>query len=185
MPAFGGFSWIDLLILSLLVVGLGVGYAQGLVRQIMGLAALYIATILAAQYFFIVAGWVHLVFTNAPVRIANAFAFFSILITVVTLINFLATDAYGTIRLEMFPLLDTFGGSILGLATMFIVIVVALPVLAFATSEPLPYLEPTRILIVDGLGMSRLVPLFAALKPRLLDALAPWLPGGLPAILTL
>src|SRR5574341_756288 len=178
MPSFGGFNWFDLLILILLTLGVAIGYAPGVVRQIMGIAALYIATILAAQYFFVVAGWIRFVFTNAPIRIANALAFFIILSATLALINYLAADAYSSTRLEMFPLLDSFGGGTLGLATTFISIIVALPVLAFATSEPLPFLEPTRLLIAQGLEASRFVPLFASLKPALLNVLAPWLPGG-------
>lgn len=184
MPSFIGFNWIDALILLVLAFGLAIGYAQGLLRQIFGIAALYIAMVLAAQYFFAVAGFIRSIFTNAPIRIVNAVGFFIILIAIVTLINFLAADAYRSTRLEIFPLLDNLGGSALGLMTQFIFIIVAIPVLAFATSEPLPYLEPTRILIVQGLEGSRFVPVFVALKPVLLNVLSPWLPGGLPAILS-
>ena len=45
MPVY----WLDVVILFLLVLGLGIGYAQGLVRQAIGLAALYIGAILGAQ----------------------------------------------------------------------------------------------------------------------------------------
>ncbi len=185
MFSIGGLNWFDFLIIVLLAFGLAIGYMQGLLRQVIGLAALYIATILAAQYYVVVSGWIRFIFPQTPLRFANAFGFFIILIVISSAINWLATDAYRMTKLRMFPLLDHLGGSIFGLVSMTIIITVAIPVLGFATSEALPVGEPTRFLIAQGLQTSRLAPLFDSLKPVLLHALGPWLPGGLPSIFNL
>lgn len=185
MSLLGGLNWLDLLILVTLIVGLGIGYVQGLLRQVIGLAALYVGAILGAQYFTVVAGWIRVIFSQAPSKFINALAFFIILGVVASVINWLFFDAYRSTRLRLFPLIDHLGGSWLGFATTVITISLALPVITFAVGEPWPLSEPTRFLVSAGLQTSRLVPVFDLLKPSLLDTLGPWLPGGLPSIFNL
>src|SRR5512141_1721050 len=106
MGLLGGLNWLDLVILILLLVGLGIGYAQGLLRQVMNLAALYIGAVLGAQYYTIVAGWFRIFFDNPPPRLINAIGFVLILILVSSLINWLANDAYRSTPLRFYPLFD-------------------------------------------------------------------------------
>jgi uncharacterized membrane protein required for colicin V production len=185
MSFLGGFSWLDALILSLLIAGLVVGYAQGLLRQIVGLAALYVGAILGAQYYGLIAGAIRYVFANAPVHFVNALAFFIIVLGVTTLIEWLVFDAYRMTKLQFMPAVDHIGGSLLCLTTTVVAVSMCLPVIAFAVGESWPFGEPTRFLLMTGMQTSRLVPIFDFLKPGLLNALGPWLPGGLPAIFNL
>lgn len=185
MSIFGVLNWLDVAILLVLLIGLGIGYFQGLLRQMIGLAAMYIGAILGAQYYTIVAGWIRLFFATPPVRFVNAFGFFLILLAVTALVSWLAYDAYRATRLRLFPVIDHLGGGVLGLITVVIMVILALPVITFASSEPWPWAEGTRYLIVSGLQTSRLLPVFDLFKPGLLNALGPWLPGGLPSIFNL
>lgn len=182
MSLLGGLNWLDLFILITLIVGFGVGYVEGLLRQVIGLGALYVGAIIGAQYFTVVAGWIRVIFSQAPSKFVNALAFFIILGVVTSVINWLFFDAYRSTRLRLFPLIDHLGGIVLGLVTTAITIGLALPVITFAVGEPWPLAEPTRFLVIEGLQTSRLLPVFDLLKPSLLDALGPWLPGGLPSI---
>ncbi len=177
--------WLDIVILLLLIVGLAIGYAQGLVRQVIGLAALYIGAILGAQYYTVVAGWVHALFPGPSSRAVNAFGFFVILIAVVSLLNWLAFDAYHATKLNLFPLIDHMGGSILGLITTVIIISFCVPILTFATGEPWPWSEAARYNLITGLQSSRFLVVFQLFTPGLLGTLAPWLPNGLPSIFNL
>ncbi|MBI4787274.1 MAG: CvpA family protein [Chloroflexi bacterium] len=185
MGFLGGFNWLDVLVLFALIIGLGVGYAQGMLRQMIGLAALYVGAILGAQYYTVIAGAIRFVFNNAPSRFVNALGFFAILLIVTSLINWLAFDAYRSTNLKLFPIIDHLGGSILGLITTVIVISLFLPIVTFGAAEPWPWAEQTRLLIVAGIQTSRLLPIFDLFKPGLLNALGPWLPGGLPSIFNL
>ena len=185
MGLLGGFNWLDVLVLAALIIGLGVGYAQGMLRQMIGLAALYVGAILGAQYYTIIASIIRHVFNNAPARFVNALGFFTILFIVTSLLNWLAYDAYRSTHLKIFPLIDHLGGSILGLITAVIAISIFLPIVTFGAMEPWPWAEPTRLLINTGLQTSRLLPVFDLFKPGLLNALGPWLPGGLPSIFNL
>ncbi len=185
MPTIGGFNWFDLLLLILFGLGLTVGYSQGFLRQVMGLAALYVATIIATQYFIPFSGFLRSVFFLTESRIWNAVAFFLILIGIASIINFLAADAYRLTKLRMFPLLDHLTGMILGLITIVIILSLVLPILTFVTSEPMPYFDSVRSNVALGMQTARLMPLFQAVKPLILNAITPWIPGGLPSLFNL
>jgi uncharacterized membrane protein required for colicin V production len=186
MNPIGGFNWLDFLIFFLIIASMAVGYAQGLLRQVIGLAALYIGAILGAQYYTVVGGWIRFFsFQTSTNRFLNAFSFFVILIFVTSVINWLAYDAYRSTKLHLFPLVDQLGGTLLGLASMLILLSLILPVITFATSEPWPWSETARQFIITGFRMSRLLPVFDEFKPLLLSALSPWLPTGLPSLFNL
>ena len=186
MDLLRGLNWLDLLLLVFMIISFGVGYAQGMLRQVVGLAVLYVAAILSTQYYVPLSDFMRRLFSQtSPSKFVNAFAFFVILIFVTSLLNWLALDAYRSTKLRLFPALDHLGGSLLGLVTIGIIVTLALPAVAFATGEPWPWSETARGVIVNGLQTSRLVPLFELLKPMLLDGLRPWLPAGLPSIFNL
>lgn len=182
----GGLNLIDLLLMGLFVAAMAIGYIQGLLRQVIGLAVLYVAAILGAQYFPTVSDWLVIVFRlTAPTRFVNAAAFFLIVIVVALLLNVLAFDAYRATKLHLFPLVDHFGGSLLGLAMVIIAITLILPVVNFAMVAPWTGSDSIRLMIRDSVHTARLVPFFDALKPALLSTLGPWLPAGMPAIFEL
>lgn len=182
MGLLGGLNWLDLLVLMTLIVGLTIGYAQGLLRQVMNLAALYIGAVLGAQYYTIISGWFRIFFENAPARFINAIGFVIILVVVSSLINWLASDAYRSTELRIFPTLDHLIGALLGVVTVVILITVLVPIVTFASVESWPWAEETRYAIVNGLETSRVLPAFGSFKPMLLSGLGPWLPGGIPSL---
>jgi uncharacterized membrane protein required for colicin V production len=178
----GGFNWLDALLLLLLFVSLLVGYTQGLMRQLIGLAALYVAAILGAQYHTLLGGGFRTFLTELPSRFINGLAFFTIVIFVTSLVTWLMLDAYQSIRLSLYPVLDHLGGSVASILTTVLAITLCLPVLSFAALEMWPSMEPARLFVNDGLNASRMLQVFESLKPLLLSVLSPWLPGGLPSI---
>lgn len=181
-----GLNWVDLVIVLIAVFSLVVGYVGGMLRQIIWLAALYIATVLGAQYYSLVGGWIRaLTFQPHPSRIVNAIAFLIIVFIVSFLLSWLAADAYPTGKLKLLPWVNQIGGSLLALVTVVVVISIALGVLAFSTGETWLGYEEMRFTLMGGMRGSLLVPFFEALKDPLLKALLPWLPSGLPSIFNL
>ena len=197
-----GLNWIDLAILLLAIFSLVIGFVQGMLRQVIGLAALYIATILGAQYHSMVGGWIRaLTFQTHPSRIVNAVAFLIIVVGISFLLSWLANDAYHSTKdrgvrrtkdtesvptaLKIFVLLDPIGGSIMALATMIIATSLVLSILLFSVGEPWPENESLRFTLSGGLNSSLLVPIFESFKDTLLKAIIPWLPAGLPSIFNL
>ncbi|MBI3913032.1 MAG: CvpA family protein [Chloroflexi bacterium] len=181
----GGFNGLDIFILALVVVGIAVGFAQGLLRQVIGLAALYVGAILGAQYYNVLGGFLRFVLSSAPSKFINAIAFFIIVFAVSAIINFLVRDAYQSTKLRIFPVVDQLGGAIVGLVSPLITLTLVLPVIIFAASEPWPFFDQTRYLVTTALQTSRLLPIFEYFKPVILDAVGPWLPAGLPALFNL
>jgi uncharacterized membrane protein required for colicin V production len=186
MNLVGGFNWLDFLIFLVVIGSMIIGYSQGLLRQVIALAALYISVILGAQYYPLVSDWIRgLTFQTSTNKFLNAFAFFVILIFVNSVINWLAYDAYRSTKLRLTPLIDQFGGTVLGLVIAVVGISIAVPVITFATSEPWPWSETARRLMIAGIQTSQVLPIFNEFKPLLLSALLPWLPTGLPSLLNL
>ncbi len=180
-----GVNWVDAVLLLSLVVGVAVGYAQGVIRQMLGLLALYIGTILGAQYFSLLAQGIRMVLVGVPGRFVNALAFFFIVIAVTAIVNWLVFDAYRSTRINRFPILDHFGGGALGLLSTMVVVGFCLPVIVFATREPTPWAEQARLAVANGMQTSEMVRFFELFKPGLLSLIAPWMPGGLPSIFNL
>ena len=181
----GGLNWIDLIILFLVLSSLAVGFAQGMLRQIIGLAALYVATILATQYYTTVGDFIRAIIFQPTSRFLNAISFFVIVVVVWLLISWLAFDAYSSTKVRLFPLLDQLGGSILSLVTLIAILSLTLPIITFVVGETWPGNEATRASIEQGLLTARLVPVFEVLKPLFLSGILPWLPHGLPSIFNL
>jgi len=180
-----GLNWIDVILLLLIVTSLAIGFAQGMFRQMIGLAALYIAMILAAQYYIPVSNFIRAVIFQPTSRFLNAIAFFIIVVAVWSLITWMAFDVYSSTKLRLFPLVDQLGGSILSLVTTVVALTLILPVILFMVGEPWPSNELIRVGIETGMETSRLVPIFTAMKPAILTSLTPWLPLGLPSIFNL
>ena len=186
MPSFGIFNWFDIAIFLIVAVGLLVGYTQGLLRQIIGLASLYLATIVATQYYIPFSNLIYGGMGIAPSRFVSLVSFVVIFFGLSTLINILVSDAYQMIRLRIFPTLDQFGGSFLGLVTYVILLSLFLPIMQFVSGEPLPFFDNLRAALIQGMQNSQLVPVFVFLRRDLLNAIAPWLPNGqIPSIFNL
>lgn len=181
----GNFSWVDLVILLIVGAGVLVGYTQGLLRQIVGLGALYLSTILATQNFIGLSSWINNLFKLPSSRFVNVISFLFILLAIAALINLLAADAYRMTKLKIAPTLDQVGGSFLGLVTIMILLIFLIPILRFVTGEPFPYFETARTGIIQGMETSRIVPLILYYRPLVLGTISPWVPGGLPALFDL
>lgn len=178
-----GFNWLDFILIVLLLVGMAIGYAQGLLRQVIGLAALYIGAVIATQYFQVLSRGIANFLNTSPDQLTNAVCFFVILFAIMGIINFLAFDAYRVTRLNIFPLLDHLGGMIIGLTSMWILLSLAVNVLQFATTaSSWAQVENARQVLSSGLGTSVMVPITTSTLPLIISSIRPWLPAGLPAI---
>lgn len=181
-----GYNWLDFVLIMLLLIGMATGYAQGMLRQVIGLAALYVGAVVATQYFQVVSRTATGVLRTTPDQLTNAVAFFVILLVVVAVINFLAFDAYRVTRLHIFPLLDHMGGMVIGLVSMWIIISLVVNVLMFATgASSWADIENARLVLRNGLVTSVMVPVSGSTLPLIISSIRPWLPGGMPAIFDL
>jgi membrane protein required for colicin V production len=183
----GGFNWVDIVIIILLLTGMAIGFTQGLIRQLIGLVALYIGLVLATQFFRPLSQAGADVMNTAPNTLSNAAAFFVILIAAMSVINYFALDAYKSTKIRLIPFLDQITGIFLGVLSMWIVLSVAVNVLAFAANTQVwpGNSETFRLVLRNGLEQSRLVEVTSTTLPMIVSTIRPWLPGGLPALFDL
>lgn len=177
-----GINWMDFVLILLLALGLAIGYNQGLLRQIVSLAALYLGAILATQYSFVLTNIFKAMFTTTPSTMLNTIAFFVIMFGVMGGLSLLALDAY-RLKLNVFPLLDHLCGMLLGLVTAWIILALCLNVTIIATSvQSWESAEGLRQALHDGIAGSRVAEATDTTVPMLIAAIKPWLPAGLPTI---
>jgi len=170
-----------LLVLGLLF-GMGLGFFQGLFRQAASLVALYVATILAAQYYTFIGRQLSFLLSS-PRAISQALAFLIILIGANAALSWVNYDAYARLRPSIWPFVDRLGGVLFGFAVAVLWIILILLTLDHALQIPWMGHEPTRQALLSSLGSSSLVPFLRQLSPLLVSALRFWLPRGVPNIL--
>jgi uncharacterized membrane protein required for colicin V production len=183
----GGFNWIDIVILILLLSGMAIGFAQGLIRQLIGLAAMYIGLVLATQFFRPLSQAGADVMNTVPNTLSNAVSFFVILFIAMSLVNYFGLDAYKSTKVRLIPFLDQITGMFLGVVSMWIILSVAVNVLTFAANTQIwpGNSEPFRIMFRNGLEESRLAEVTSTTLPMIVSTIRPWLPGGMPALFDL
>lgn len=176
-------NWLDYFLILSMALGLTIGYVQGLLRQVINLAAMYLAAILAAQYFHLLGGFFKAQLATTPGTMLNAVAFFIIMFAVMALLNFLTFDAYRNTKLTLFPLFDHLSGMLLGLVATWILVTLAINILTFAVSTQYwSSAEPMRQMLKDGIIGSQIAAATGTTLPTILEAIKPWLPAGLPTI---
>jgi uncharacterized membrane protein required for colicin V production len=181
----GGLSWLDIVLFASVLGALAVGYVQGFVRQVLNLAAMYLAAIIATQYYRLLSEFFSQIFFTTPRPLLDAVAFFIVFLGVQGLLSFLTADAYKNTRLP-FPLVDHLLGAGVGLLSGWIAISLALTILAFGVrTEAWGPLENVHLSLREGLDGSQFTIAFMGTMPTLLNAIKPWLPMGLPAIFNL
>lgn len=181
----GGFNWLDIVIIILLLTGMVVGFRQGLIRQLIGLAALYAGLVLATEFFRGVSQTAGDALNAPPNTLSNAAAFFFILFIAMGVINYFGQDAYKSTKIHLIPFLDQVTGIVLGVASMWIILSVAINVLIFAVNTqawPPGYAETAQVILKGSLESSRLSDVASSTLPLIISTIRPWLPGGLPAI---
>jgi uncharacterized membrane protein required for colicin V production len=176
-------NWLDFCLILLMGLGVTIGYLQGMLRQVMNLAAMYLAAILAAQYYHVFGNYFKGQLVTTPGTMLNGVAFFIIIFAVTGLLNFLTYDAYKNTKLSLTPVLDRLGGMILGLVAAWILIALAINILDFATStQSWTSADMVRQQLMDGIRGSVLAEATGATLPGILAAMKPWLPAGIPTI---
>jgi len=176
-------NWLDFCLILLILIGVTAGYFQGLLRQVMNLASMYLAAILAAQYYHLLGSYLGSQLTTTPGGLLNGVSFFVILIGVTGLLNILTYGAYRTTKLTHYPLFDRTGGMLVGFIAAWILIAMAINVLGVAASTQYwSSAEDFRQLIKSGIAGSQFAAMSALTLPGILNAIKPWLPMGLPSI---
>ncbi len=175
-------SWLDMVMVFGLVGSIGFGFHQGLLRQIVLLVAIYVATVLSAQYHERLTELL-VVYFPSSMEIAQVLAFLMLAVTFTVIATWLIWSAYRQTRLPSVVMLDEAGGAALGGLIGVFVIGLTVALAQYATQAPWPGSNPIRDMLHTGLINSSLEDLFSSSLPLIQAAIRPWLPSGIPLIL--
>ncbi len=176
-------GWMDVLLVLSLVVSIIFGFHQGLVRQVVLLASLYISTILAAQYNQQAAELAIQAFPSATAEFAALISFLALVGLFTIAVTWLLWTAYCETRLPSVVMLDEMGGAVLGGVIGAFVLSLALVLLRYALQAPWPESGPLQHNLQMGLLNSSLQFAFSSPLPLVHAAIRPWMPFGIPGIL--
>lgn len=176
---------LDLTILALLATGMLTGWQQGLIRQLLGMAAFYVALVLAAQYHWLVGGWVMSMAPNATWVIVDGLAFLFVFAAVLLTFTWISHQVYADTHIPFFSLLDGLSGALFGILAASLQVIIALSLARFILSTSWLEWEGTRQIILQVFRASTLEPIFNGVAPLFYVLIRPWLPSGLPALLSI
>ncbi|HEY6042767.1 MAG TPA: CvpA family protein [Anaerolineae bacterium] len=181
-----GFSWVDLFLGMGILIGVVSGFTQGLLRQIIALASMYIGAILATQYYTPVARTLKSSLTTTPGTVLQALAFFFILFLTSLLINGLAFDAYRNTKLRILAIFDNLAGAFVGaFNAWFLLSLLLLPVNYIVGADTWGTYDWIRQGLASGVRDSYIAAWLQTLFPYLVATIKPFLPPGFSTIFDL
>ena len=177
---------LDVIMLLGLVTGVAIGFVRGLVQQTMGLLSIYVSMVVGV--------WAHNLFGNAFKSVMPALSwpaarflgFLTALIIVLNALGFVARDIERNAEWieKIPPIVNQVGGLTLGFATAAFwlgVLSMALSIIGHAPWVGAEEAGRTLVILVDD---SILAYVFRYAFWLGLHTVSPWIPGGLPDILT-
>lgn len=174
---------IDLVISVCMIMGMAAGFRQGLLRQAVDVAALYVAVVLAAQYYGLVGAIVAPSLNLDPTTLASL-TMFGVFVVAWVVLHGMSYLIYPSTTFSRLAIVDRIGGAGLGLAVGTAIVGVGLTLMVFILQAPWGMSYSDRQTLVNMVGSSRLDVLIQSVLPSFFNTLRPWLPRGLPAMFT-
>ncbi len=176
-------TWLDAVTVLMLIGSIAFGFHQGLVRQILLLVAMYVATVVAAQYYEPLSGLILRQFPGFVPEVAGVVAFLVLAVFFTVLVTGLIWSAYRQTKMPEVVMMDQVGGGLLGGLIGVFAIGIALTLAHYAVEAPWPAGSPVQQALHTGLLNSSLDGLFSSPLPLIQATLRPWLPSGIPLML--
>jgi uncharacterized membrane protein required for colicin V production len=178
-------SWIDVLLMLILMGGLAAGYIQGLWRQAMSLGAILAALILATYLQVFLAAWFAYISPATPFVIRETLAFLLLVSLFATVFDVVPRRVFPETRLAVLRIVDRLGGIFVGFFTICIQVSVAVLIFKFLARVSWPLGDSIRLVLVNGIESSALLPVFYSLLVRFVVIVGLLLPEGAPRFLDL
>jgi len=178
-------TWLDFVILLAILGFMGLGFAQGLIRRLIDLASLYLGLVVAALYGPRVSRFVETTLGPSETPGREALIFLGLVAIVVVGLNTAGYLTYRETGLPFSGTVDRLSGLVAGLVTGMVWILFSLLLIHFLIQVPWPAYDGVRKFFADAWRGSLLVPFFSQGVPLISFLVTPWLPAGLPAILSM
>ncbi len=173
-------NWFDLVLVVLVLVGVIVGYIQGLLRQLTGLLALYVGLVVASYFHGTVERWIDLFVPKMADVAQESLAFLGILAVAYMILHWLGRQAFPETRLAALGFLDQLGGMVIGFLVVGIQIGVGVLILRFLSGVSWIRGDTVRLAFAQAIETSPLVLTFQIYLTFVARTMLPWLPAGLP-----
>ncbi len=173
-------NWFDLVLVVIVLVGVIVGYVQGLLRQLTGLLALYIGLVMASYFHGVVERWIDFFAPKMADVAQESLAFMAILAVVYAILHWLGRQAFPETRLAALGVLDQLGGMVIGFLMVGVQIAVGILILRFVSGVSWIRGDTVRLAFAQAIQTSPLVPAFQTYLAFVARTILPWLPAGLP-----
>jgi len=177
-------SWMDILLMLIVMGGLVVGWVQGLWRQGMTLASFLAALILATYLQVFVSDWFGFISPGTPALFRGTLAFLLLVGVIATSLDVAGRRLFPETKLAVLGIFDRLLGILVGFLTVCVQVSVAVLVFKFLARVSWPFGEGLRLLLVRGIDSSALVPVFYQILVSLVGTVGPLLPEGIPRFLT-
>lgn len=172
--------WFDFVLVGLVLVGVIVGYMQGLLRQLIGLLAFYVGLVMASYLHGAVERWIDFFVPRMADVAQESLAFLGILALVYVTLHWLGQQAFPETRLMALGFLDQLGGMVIGFLVVGIQIGVGVLILRFLSGVLWIWGDTIRLALVQAIEASSLMPAFQVYLTFVARTILPWLPAGLP-----
>lgn len=173
-------NWLDALLILLILTGVGIGFLQGLIRQVLNFLSLYVALAMASYFHLGLGDWLQFLAGNISPEVKVVFSFLTLLTFGYIVLIALSQRAFPETSLEGLRMMDQLGGLILGFFLISLQIGVALRIFEILGSAFWFQAEGLRLAIQRAMTTSALVPFFRAYLLVIAQTLIPLLPAGLP-----
>lgn len=177
---------LDVIMLLGLIVGVAIGFVRGLIQQALGLLSIYISVIAGI--------WAHRLFGNGFKALfpslsrpaANLLGFMTALIILLNALGFVARDIEKNASWieKIPPLLNQIGGLMLGFITTAFWLGLGGTALSVIGNAPWVGAEEAGRTLAALVDDSIMAHVFCYALRLGLYTVSPWIPGGLPDILT-
>ena len=138
MEIFSRINWVDVLVAIIMIRISYVAFRDGLSHEIFPFFGSIIAVVLGIHYYMRLGSFISQNLANVPVEISNFLSFLVLVVAISLLVRFLARFLEVIVKVQWHPVIEKFGGLIIGIMRAYIITGIILMVLALM---PLSYLQ--------------------------------------------
>jgi uncharacterized membrane protein required for colicin V production len=178
-------NWLDIILVLLFSAGVLVGYRQGLLREVMSLAAVACGLILGTYFHVPLAAFFTFTFPGAEMATTDTAAFLLAVVLLITALEVLQRRVIPETRLLSIGVFDRIGGLLVAVFTVILQLSIVVLVLRFCVSLSWPVGDGLRLGLVSGLRSSMLAHGLYNLLAVLVTVIGALLPEGRPRFVKL
>ncbi len=131
-------NWVDVLIAILVIRISYVAFQEGFTHEVFPLVGSIVVIVFSLHYYMILGNLISRTLFNIPIQISDFLSFLILALGASLLVKFISALLNKMVKMQWHPLIEKFGGLILGIVRASVVTSLVLTILALM---PLPYIQ--------------------------------------------